>query len=331
MGSLYVVLEENFNFVDLSNTNNTAGHLKIFQKGDSLLYIKKGSNQQKIMYLPSDFSIPSELGTMIFSLNNLKILDVNDGKVIFNTNLILENNSLNQMGLSEFDLNTLQTNSLGSIRLSLSESILFNSLKLIHFKGNHYIYTTLTSDSCPYYIWKVQNNNTSQFYSRPSGGLLYSFIEFENNLYFGYTNFGFDIKHLLLKSDGNTINTYRLSGGVLNYTQFRNIGVPFLAGGKLIFWGETTSNKIEPYIYQPSLCEGNRNQSIKSGNWNDSSTWSCGQIPQSYEWVIINSGHKINLNNNERVFIKKLTVSPNSVFETPKGTTFSVTPSSMDY
>lgn len=188
------------------------------------------------MYLPSDFSIPSELGTMIFSLNNLKILDVNDGKVIFNTNLILENNSLNQMGLSEFDLNTLQTNSLGSIRLSLSESILFNSLKLIHFKGNHYIYTTLTSDSCPYYIWKVQNNNTSQFYSRPSGGLLYSFIEFENNLYFGYTNFGFDIKHLLLKSDGNTINTYRLSGGVLNYTQFRNIGVPFLAGGKLIFW-----------------------------------------------------------------------------------------------
>ena len=37
--------------------------------------------------------------------------------------------------------------------------------------------------------------------------------------------------------------------------------------------------------------------SVQSGNWNDSTTWSCGRLPISTDIITIGTGHKVSVLN----------------------------------
>ena len=57
-------------------------------------------------------------------------------------------------------------------------------------------------------------------------------------------------------------------------------------------------------------------QSIKSGDWNNTETWSSGKIPTSFDNVIINSGHNVKLTSNMgRQFCRILKVEVGAIFE----------------
>jgi hypothetical protein len=51
---------------------------------------------------------------------------------------------------------------------------------------------------------------------------------------------------------------------------------------------------------------GNKQQSIKTFNWNDASTWSCGTVPVVTEDILINKGHTVTIPNNYTGFMKDL-------------------------
>ena len=49
-----------------------------------------------------------------------------------------------------------------------------------------------------------------------------------------------------------------------------------------------------------------KQQSIKTNNWNDTSSWACGTVPIVTDEVIINKRHTISLPNNYTEFLKNL-------------------------
>ncbi len=51
---------------------------------------------------------------------------------------------------------------------------------------------------------------------------------------------------------------------------------------------------------------GDKQQSIKTYNWNDASTWSCGTVPVVTENILINKGHVVTVPNNYTGFMKDL-------------------------
>ncbi len=51
---------------------------------------------------------------------------------------------------------------------------------------------------------------------------------------------------------------------------------------------------------------GDKQQSIKTFNWNDVSTWSCGTVPVITEDILINKGHTVTVPNNYTGFMKDL-------------------------
>jgi hypothetical protein len=51
---------------------------------------------------------------------------------------------------------------------------------------------------------------------------------------------------------------------------------------------------------------GDKQQSIKTFNWNDASTWSCGTVPVVTEDILINKGHTVTIPNNYTGFMKDL-------------------------
>ena len=51
---------------------------------------------------------------------------------------------------------------------------------------------------------------------------------------------------------------------------------------------------------------GDKQQSIKTFNWNDASTWSCGSVPVVTEDILINKGHTVTIPNNYTGFMKDL-------------------------
>jgi hypothetical protein len=51
---------------------------------------------------------------------------------------------------------------------------------------------------------------------------------------------------------------------------------------------------------------GDKQQSIKTFNWNDASTWSCGTVPVVTEDILINKGHTVTVPNNYTGFMKDL-------------------------
>jgi hypothetical protein len=56
---------------------------------------------------------------------------------------------------------------------------------------------------------------------------------------------------------------------------------------------------------------GDKQQSIKTFNWNDASTWSCGTVPVVTEDILINKGHTVTIPNNYTGFMKDLQLNGN--------------------
>jgi hypothetical protein len=61
---------------------------------------------------------------------------------------------------------------------------------------------------------------------------------------------------------------------------------------------------------------GDKQQSIKTFNWNDASTWSCGTVPVVTEDILINKGHTVTIPNNYTGFMKDLQLNGNLQYGT---------------
>lgn len=57
---------------------------------------------------------------------------------------------------------------------------------------------------------------------------------------------------------------------------------------------------------------------VKSGNWNDATVWSCGRIPTSQDNVTIKATHNVYLNPNQSGYCKNIATELNSVLNIPQ-------------
>lgn len=117
------------------------------------------------------------------------------------------------------------------------------------------------------------------------------------------------------KSDGTTQNTVKLQNTYQNnnflviyeVNQARNSS--FLKiNNKIFFIGfeyfENTSNlpvygKELRFIYEDGVCTDQ--ETTKSGDWDDPTVWSCGISPQVNHYVLIKSGHNVNITNSSTI------------------------------
>jgi hypothetical protein len=58
---------------------------------------------------------------------------------------------------------------------------------------------------------------------------------------------------------------------------------------------------------------------LKSGNWNDATVWSCGRIPTSQDNITIKATHNVYLNSTQSGYCKNITTELNSVLNIPQG------------
>lgn len=76
-------------------------------------------------------------------------------------------------------------------------------------------------------------------------------------------------------------------------TSFPRVSGPLqaaAAGNQALFVGYF-SNLVDIYTVTPKpVC-----QSTQSGNWNNITTWACGRVPSSSDYVVINGGHTITI------------------------------------
>jgi GEVED domain len=88
----------------------------------------------------------------------------------------------------------------------------------------------------------------------------------------------------------------------LDFTNLNYLGTFYIHGGSTAIGSNVATTSIS---------------SVKSGNWNDKSTWTgCGNLPTETIDVIINAGHKIILNNTMGIQkCRKLTVLNGAVFD----------------
>ena len=63
-------------------------------------------------------------------------------------------------------------------------------------------------------------------------------------------------------------------------------------------------------------------QTVRSGNWNESSVWSCGQVPTITQNVIIKSPHVINVPVTQQAKCKDILIEQGAVFKVPMGASF---------
>jgi len=149
-------------------------------------------------------------------------------------------------------------------------------------------------------------------------------LEVLNNvLYFRTTTDEF--KYRLMRTDGTGIGTYIISTSFNNNPEF----VPRLLmtfENKLLFFSEFESLGAELFFYKPQLCENTINQSVKSGSWTDSSTWSCGSLPNLNKDIIINTNHKVILQTNQIGEAKSIFTFLGSVLEIENGAILTIKP-----
>ncbi len=95
---------------------------------------------------------------------------------------------------------------------------------------------------------------------------------------------------------------------------------------RLVFFGHSDTFGFEPFSYKVPVCEGNLNNTIKSGNWNDPNVWSCGSVPSLSHHVFIQNSHKITLPASIIGFAKTIETSPNAVLDIAAGSILQVSP-----
>jgi hypothetical protein len=120
-----------------------------------------------------------------------------------------------------------------------------------------------------------------------------------------------------LASDRDEFVHFRGTGFILlAEAWFNSINTPnFINNSTPI--SPTVNLKVEnnQFVFGNSLppCIG-ANQTVKSGNWNDPTVWSCGVVPITLNEIIINEGHNITISNSN-IYLKNIAVNGTLSFE----------------
>ena len=96
---------------------------------------------------------------------------------------------------------------------------------------------------------------------------------------------------------------WKLNGQIIPLSSFAN-SINILQSGTYTVrvFQNSCSTISDPFI----INIGDKQQSIKTFNWNDASTWSCGTVPVLTEDILINKGHTVTIPNNYTGFMKDL-------------------------
>jgi ELWxxDGT repeat protein len=144
-------------------------------------------------------------------------------------------------------------------------------------------------------LWKFKDNISTKLktftnYYRESS----QWVSFENNLYLANTPVGIDSTSIFI-IDKTDIEEYYKSSQTISQIVEMN--------GNFYFKSYTPTYGSE--LWRTSFCNYNYAISKQSGNWDDSSTWSCNTVPKLYDTVLIKPSHIIDVNSGEKK-IKKL-------------------------
>ena len=132
-----------------------------------------------------------------------------------------------------------------------------------------------------------------------------------------------DNKYRIMRTDGTGVGTYIIPTPFNNQPTFiPRLFLPF--ADKLLFFSDVDSYGAELFQYTPQLCENTINQSVKSGYWTDSTTWSCGNIPKPTEDIIINRNHIVILLSNEKGEAKSISAILGSVLDIRNGSVLGI-------
>jgi trimeric autotransporter adhesin len=116
----------------------------------------------------------------------------------------------------------------------------------------------------------------------------------------------------------NNLSMIMIKSSSFNYysTTWKRNGIAFTnpSGASNYFYPTQSGSYSVQYNFGSCTVEsniikiniGDKQQSIKTNNWNDTSSWACGTIPTITDEVIINKGHTISLPDNYTGFLKNL-------------------------
>lgn len=102
---------------------------------------------------------------------------------------------------------------------------------------------------------------------------------------------------------------------------FTNPTTGWIVGNNRIMKFEPANTCVSEPVIVTSMGVGAL-QTVKSGNWNDPTIWSCGQVPSITQNVIIKSPHVINISVNQPAKCKNVLIEQGAVFNVPVGASF---------
>lgn len=255
----------------------------------------------------------------------LNFISVLDNKAIFPLNYRLVNGNVYWIDIWQFDglnvskLFTIEGIRKGSYGIYTFKTAILNNKHLLFFNSNQ-IPEIIKAN-----ILSISSDLTkTETILETKSSLAFTDVgNFENKVVFGFGN------HVtgreLWSTDGTSYGTYLIEeifpgfkdSHPSNFMLFDTI---------LLFTAFTPEYGGEVLSYKSRFCEGNLNYTISSGNWNDSSTWSCGRVPSLTEKAVVKSPHKINLAAINAASCGMLITELGSVLSFESGSVFSSKP-----
>lgn len=176
--------------------------------------------------------------------------------------------------------------------------------------GTQYLYF-----ATEYTLWKSDGTPSGTqvvkvFDSNLYSGTLKELKYVNGHVYFEVVNLQTGVE--LWQSDGTLENTFLLENISANHspTALKETYKIFPKGTGFYFIGNDSEHGRELWFYDTCSYPTNI-VSLKSGNWNDSDTWSCGQVPKSTDITTIENGNIIEITN--QTFTRELNLVNGSV------------------
>jgi hypothetical protein len=130
----------------------------------------------------------------------------------------------------------------------------------------------------------------------------------------GTTETGYEI----YRSESENGSYNRLDGIFANITNYTDNGNDIAAGKTYYYKLKGVFNNISTNFSNVAFgsfdCNFNQCISLKSGQWNDPTTWSCGRIPTTLDEILINNGHSVTIGNNLNANAKNITNNGEIIF-----------------